>query len=82
MTASHKSIILTSYFSAECVFTNNEGNTTPNPSEAILAITPKVVTLGATTGLNHTLANFEGELIIKIFPIEANSDPIKTGTKL
>lgn len=61
---------------------NKDGNTTPNPIEAILAITPKVVTLGATTGLNQTLAILEGELIINMFPIEANNDPIKTAAKL
>ena len=61
---------------------NKDGNTTPNPIEAMLAITPKVVTLGATTGLNQTLAILEGELIINMFPIEANNDPIKTTAKL
>jgi hypothetical protein len=62
--------------------TNREGKITPKPIEAILAITPKVVTRGEIIGLNQVLANFDGELIIKILPAAARKEPINTGTRL
>ena len=78
MIASYINIFLIASF-PECYPTNKEGRITPIPIEAILAITPNVVTLGDIIGLNQLHAILDGELMIKILPAAARKDPMSTG---
>jgi hypothetical protein len=59
--------------------TKKEGKITPIPIDAILDITPNVVTLGDIIGLNQLHAILDGELMIKILPAAARKDPMSTG---
>jgi hypothetical protein len=54
----------------------------PNACDPNVYNTPRAVILATTFGRNHIVANFDGELIIKILPNAAKNDPSKTGTRL
>jgi hypothetical protein len=54
----------------------------PNACDPNVNNTPRAVILATTFGRNHIVANFDGELIIKILPNAAKNDPSKTGTRL
>ena len=75
-------IIFCICYREEDSLTNSVGRTIPNPIEAIVNKTPMAVIRATALGLNHVLANLEGEFMMKIFPREAKKDPIITGTRL
>lgn len=81
ITASYTNILIISFLGDD-EWTNKGGITIPIAREAMVDKTPRAVTLGTRVGLNHVVANLEGELIIKIFPNAAKKDPISTGTIL
>lgn len=76
------SILFTSSLVEEWTSMNKVGNTTPNPIDAIFAMTPNVVTRGEIIGLNQVPAILEGELMMKILPAAARNEPRIVGARL